>query len=232
MVTEKGCNTSGDKKECDYKNEFFAYYLDLSYPDKDGIRQRVVEAMSVIMSLLLGEDGIYSVDINKPGGGAGVASKAVDGNNSTGSDAGKIVGATAGALALLMLIMFLAKRNRDDEVSHLKFEDDDTYVNEFEGPGKGRRAHVVGEADSVMSGWTGYSMDDEYSQDDSDNGKLGHTKGDVHMCSAATCEVCERRRQQGVVFVKTNSIASTPSRPSSIPSDASRDYVAEDVVML
>ena len=232
MFTEKGCNTSSTKKECDYKNKFYAYYLSNSYPDKDGIRQRVKEAMSVIMSLLMELEGIDSVDIIKPGSGAGVASKAVDGNNSTGSDAGKIVGATAGALALLMLIMFLAKRNRDDEVSHLKFEDDDTYVDEFEGPGKGRRAHVVGEADSVMSGWSGYTMDDEYSQDDSDNGKLGHTKGDVHMCSSATCEVCERRRQQGVVFVKTNSIASTPSRPSSIPSDASRDYVAEDVVML
>ena len=190
--------------------------------------------MEVIKAELLAKDGIDAVTIVNPGGGVGIASKAVDGNSDADDDnAGTIVGAAAGALAVLLLVVFLAKRNRDDdEVSHLKFEDDDTYVNEFDSPGKDRRAHVVGETDSVMSGWTGYSIDDEYSEASDDSGKLGHRKGDVHMCSSATCEVCERRRQQGVVFVKTNSIASAPSRPSSVPSDASREYVAEDVVML
>jgi hypothetical protein len=168
--------------------------------------------------------------------------KAVDGSNAAGSEnnAGKIIGATAGALAFLLFIMFLAKRNRnDDEVSHLKFvnddvNDDETFVQEFESKARDerdRRAHVVGESDSVVSGWTGYSMDDEYSQHSDRSGRLGHTKGDVHMCSSATCEVCERKRQMGVTFVKTTT-PPTPSRPESLPSDASREYVAEDVVAL
>lgn len=163
--------------------------------------------------------------------------KAVDGSNAgdEDDDAGMIIGATAGALALLLLLMFLAKRNRkDDEVSHLKFvNDDETFVQEFESKtgNDGRRVHVIGETDSVMSGWTGYSMDDEYSQDSDRSGRLGHTKGDVHMCSSATCEVCERKRQMGVTFVKT-ATPPAPSRPESLPSDASREYVAEDVVAL
>lgn len=160
----------------------------------------------------------------------------------TATSAGTIVGATAGALALLLLLMFLAKRNKDsDEVSHLKFVDDDeTYVNEFEGKGGdsdtdsqgNRRVHVVGESDSVMSGWTGYSVDeDSIASGGDDSGKLGHHLGDVHICSSATCELCEKRRQMGVTFIKT-SAPPMPERSPSIPRDATREYVAEDVVAL
>ena len=175
-----------------------------------------------------------------------VAVSAARGDGSGSDDnvgAGTIVGATAGGLAALLLLLFLAKRKRDgsDEVSHLKFVDDDeTYVNEFEGkPGdsdsdaSNRRVHVVGESDSVMSGWTGYSVDeDSLSEGDGDrSGKLGHHMGDVHMCSSATCEICEKRRQMGVTFVKTSS-PPMPERPPLVPRNATREYVAEDVVAL
>lgn len=227
----KGSKDSGNK-DCDYINVVKTYWENYGDdPSKEAIKDRVKDALDAVIVKLLSEDGIESVSIGKV-----KVSKAISGKNDAGAaKAGSVIGATAGALALLMLLMFLVKRNRDDdEVSHLKFEDDDeTFVREFESEGseKGRRAHIIGESDSVMSGWTGYSMEDDYSRASADSGKLGHAKGDVHMCSSATCEVCERRRQQGVTFIKT-STPPTPTRPECIPIDATREYVAEDVVVL
>ena len=149
----------------------------------------------------------------------------------------------AGCLALLLIIVLLARRNRDsDEVSHLKLEDegDETFVREFEDTAttdsqyKARKAHVVGEEDSIFSGWTGYtkggagSDDGSMRQHDGFDAHLGRPHGDVHVCSSATCEVCERRRQQGLQFVPTG----TPPRPRNVPFDAEREYVADDTVEL
>ena len=144
-----------------------------------------------------------------------------------------VIGATAGGLAFLLLIVLLARRRTDaEEVSHLKLNEDgeDTFIREFETTGSNpsgdegyetRNVHVVGEADSIFSGWTGYTNHLK-SVDDSDL-----PESNVHKCSSATCEVCEARRQQGIQFVPTRG----PARPQ-IPSDASREYLADDTVEL
>jgi hypothetical protein len=164
----------------------------------------------------------------------------VDENNSVDSStrAGPYIGAAAGTLALLLLILFLVRRNQndDDESRHLKLPDDgdDTFVKEFGSDStprdyEGRDVHVVGEEDSIFSHWTGYTgrrdgVEMEY------NDRLGHVSTDVHQCASATCEVCERRRQQGVCFIATG--GNVPTRTPSLPSDASRCYVADDTVEL
>jgi hypothetical protein len=158
--------------------------------------------------------------------------------------AGPIIGAAAGALALLLLLILLVRRNRrhqdDEEVSHLKLQDDGdtTFIQELasddgtpERRYLSRGAHVVGENDSIFSDWTGYSgkrPKDGTSGRNRNNGRLGHIATDVHHCASATCEVCERQRQQGVKFVA----AGTPPRTGSLPKNASRDYSAEDTVSL
>jgi hypothetical protein len=231
-------------KTCDYFNSIWVYYQNNGNgaPNEAEIKQRVREALSVIAQAMEGHPDVDDVAVDTV-----AVSAARDGsNNGDGSttSAGTIVGATAGGLAALLLLLFLAKRKRDssDEVSHLKFvEDDETFVNEFEGKAgtdsdsdaENRRAHVIGESDSVMSGWTGYSVDEDSicSSDADRSGKLGHQMGDVHMCSSATCETCEKRRQLGVTFIKT-SAPPMPDRPPSVPRNATREYVAEDVVAL
>ena len=153
------------------------------------------------------------------------------------------IAAAAGALALLLLLVLFvrrSKRNNEDEVSHLKLEDDDgdaTFIAEMESDAgspkreyESRDIHVVGENDSVISHWTGYTkraLDDTFEEDPA-TGRLGHISTDVHHCSSATCEVCERNRQRGVTFLSTES----PSHPPSLPSDASREYAASDTVSL
>lgn len=144
-----------------------------------------------------------------------------------------VIGATAGGLAFLLLIVLLARRRTEaDEVSHLKLNEDgeDTFIREFETTGSNpsgdegyetRNVHVVGEADSIFSGWTGYTQHNK-----SGEGTDG-LESNVHKCSSATCEVCEARRQQGIQFIPTHS----PARPH-IPSDASREYLADDTVEL
>jgi hypothetical protein len=114
----------------------------------------------------------------------------------------------------------------------LKLEEDgeDTLLREYastgsypsqEGNYESRNVHVVGETDSLYSGWTGYTK----------NGRSGEDadgyNGDVHKCSSATCEVCEQRRQQGVQFIPT----SIPMR-LQLPYDTEREYIADDTVQL
>lgn len=145
---------------------------------------------------------------------------------------GPYIAAAAGTLALLLLIVLLVRRNRnDDEQSHLKLEDDadGTFVREFESDStpreyEGRDFHVVGEEDSIFSHWTGYTGKNRSIE-------VGYKdqRTDVHQCSSATCEVCERRRQEGVSFVATGRV---PSRTPSLPSNATREYAAEDTVEL
>lgn len=147
-----------------------------------------------------------------------------------------VIGASAGGLALILLIVLLVRRRQaEDEISHLKLEEDgagdDTFIRELEttasSPSRdegyeSRNVHVVGEADSIYSGWTGYTPHEH-----DENEMANNETGDVHKCSSATCEVCERRRQQGIQFIPTGS----PARPQ-IPSDASREYMADDTVEL
>jgi hypothetical protein len=73
---------------------------------------------------------------------------------------------------------------------------------------KPRKIHVVGESDSILSRSTGHSKDGGSDDVDSVLGPygagplahIGRKYGDVHVCSSATCELCEQRRQEGLQF--------------------------------
>jgi hypothetical protein len=172
--------------------------------------------------------------------------------------AGPFIGAAAGLLALLLLVLlFVRRRNRyDDEVSHLKMDenadDDDTFVREFGLGGDGgsddnsakadyntRDIHIVGEGDSVISHWTGYTArgkpsDGKYETELHNNNGVQGIATDVHQCSSATCEICARNRQAGLSFISTGAAGANDdlARNRSLPSDASREYPIEDTVEL
>lgn len=167
-----------------------------------------------------------------------------------GMKAGPFIGAATGLLAVLLLMMvFVRRRSRysQEEVSHLKLDEDaedDTYYNGSDDNSatrhqyNSRDIHIVGEGDSVISHWTGYTgrNPSNNNYEVSYKGRSGLMKGgngnsDVHQCSSATCDICVESRQAGVNFIKTGATA-LPARTHSIPSDASREYMTEDTVEL
>jgi len=165
-----------------------------------------------------------------------------------GIKAAPFIGAATGLLAVILLsVLFVRRRNRYiEEVSHLKLDDsaDDTlYEGEsFENHEYNTRdIHIVGEGDSVISHWTGYTGHGSRNKDNTyevaynnggyRDGVMRGRSADVHQCSSATCDICAESRQAGVSFIKTGN-SSIPIRNHSLPSDASREYIAEDTVML
>lgn len=171
--------------------------------------------------------------------------------------AGPFIGAATGLLALiLLLVLFVRRRNRNDieQISHLKLDesaDDNTFYNGSDGNSEGgiakheyntRDIHIVGEGDSVISHWTGYTGNvrspTQPNNYDAEYNKSSLVKGistDVHQCSSATCEICALQRQAGLNFVPTGVTDMNeclPARVPSLPSDASREYAAEDTVEL
>lgn len=223
--------------------ESFSTNVDINHSnsvDSTYLEAKIAEAFSELAALINGVNGLsfdassdVSVTDTTPG------TSGAEGQNYSVDDSvnvATVIGATAGGLALILLIVLLVRRRQEsEEVSHLKLEDegDDTFIREFDtasnpshdGAYEPRNVHVVGEADSIFSGWTGYTPHQRGEEDMA--GLNAHERGDVHMCSSATCEVCERRRQQGIQFIPTGS----PKRPQ-IPTNASRDYLAEDTVEL
>ena len=179
---------------------------------------------------------------------AGEVNGVITGNRSQaqGMKAGPFIGAATGLLAVLLLsVLFVRRRNRyDEEVSHLKLDEsaDDTL---YEGDSienheyNTRDIHIVGEGDSVVSHWTGYTGRGSRNKDNTyevayngyRDGVMRGCSADVHQCSSATCEICAESRKAGVSFIKTGN-SSIPIRNHSLPSDASREYIAEDTVML
>jgi hypothetical protein len=60
-----------------------------------------------------------------------------------------------------------------------------------------------------------------------------HPRDRVHQCSAATCEVCERRRQQGILHGDSGPCrARMPHRPERVLSSPERWCVTGDTVQL
>lgn len=208
------------------------------------IRQRLIDGLARFAKLASDNDDIDAIFVVGSGDDSGGdTAKAVRGSNAIeedeGLNAGGAVGIAAGCLAIMLLLVLLVKRRQDsDEVSHLKLEEEgeNTFIHELDTASQPsneyspRNAHVVGEEDSIFSGWTGYPTKDNSFDDQSEGveGVLGARHGDVHHCSSATCEVCEKKRQQGLKFIGTGS----PPRPVGLPSDAARDYVEEDTVEL
>jgi hypothetical protein len=203
----------------------------------------------------------FKIEEVPTGSGISAVNETVIQEQKSVTKAGPFIGAAAGLLALLLLLLlFVRRRNRhdDDEISHLKMdeEDDDTFVREFGLGGDGgsddnsakadyntRDIHIVGEGDSVISHWTGYTgrgkpADGDYETElYNKNGVQGITT-DVHQCSSATCEICARNRQAGLSFISTGAAVANDdlnddiTRNRSLPSDASREYPIEDTVEL
>lgn len=165
-----------------------------------------------------------------------------------GMRAAPFIGAATGLLAVLLLMVLFVRKRRyygQEEISHLKLDDDadnDTFYNGSDGNSdtlhqyNSRDTHIVGEGDSVISHWTGYTgrkapSVDDYEMSYNRSGLMKGSPADVHQCSSATCEICHEKRMAGVQFVKTG-ILSPASVGHSIPSDASREYMTEDTVML
>jgi len=227
------CDKAQDQCSQTFSNTVTAY----GTTDHGLVEDRVEEFLTMVGGDALlaqpGVVGISNIEVKQD-----KTNRAIDGNNALQSDgnvAAKTIGSIAAALAFILLLILLIRRNRDDDqVSHVKLEEgDETFVREFETDAsspeyKDRNAHVVGEADSIFSGWTGYTKDGADQNDQGIPGRLGHQHGDVHVCSSATCEVCEQKRREGVQFIPTG----TPPRLDGLPSGAAREYVSEDTVEL
>ena len=157
----------------------------------------------------------------------------------------------AGVLVLLFFALFVRRRNRDSySMKHHSLDDDgevledDTFFDGASSPGSvlfdpnatPRKSHIVGEEDSIFSGWTGYDMAGRNLDDSYDGPRRGGPRGvdehamtqDVHRCASATCEICELRRQAGIQFLPT-----MPSHSGdSVPENATRVYETRDTIAL
>ena len=149
-------------------------------------------------------------------------------------------------VVLIILLLLLVRRRREyyNATKHKHFigepeDETDTYIKDSDEDSleqRGRQVHVVGEADSVFSGWSDFTGGDRRSRGNTGlypedyNGSLdeSYQNQDVHQCSSATCELCESRRRAGIQFVPSK----MPSHSSTLPIDAPRHYLTEDTVQL
>lgn len=144
--------------------------------------------------------------------------------------------AIAATALLLMFLLFAAGRRRRTHVymGHKQldddFEEDDTYLKDETSNGDSPRSlsHVVDETDGSMM--SGFVISPQNLGSPYDRAPRSHTR-DVHVCSSATCDMCERRRQSGLQFVPTG-MPSHSYYSSNLPRETTRRYVSEDTVNL
>jgi hypothetical protein len=165
-----------------------------------------------------------------------------------GIGAGGFVAVAGGGLLIVLFSLLFVRQRRNDEypLKHHQLEDtmdDDTYLKDIDGqsgsssPGSvhdNQRAFIIGDEDTIMSGWsyTKNGGDDSVLQmerppNTNQYGGLGGLYGsqNVHKCSSALCDICERERQSGLQFIPS----AMPSH-TSLPADSSRDYLSSDTV--
>lgn len=180
--------------------------------------------------------------------GAVAGAQAQQTSDDEGLGAGGFVAVAGTSLLVLLFLLLFARHRRNDEylVKHHQLEDtgdDDTYLRDIDGqsdpssPGSvydNRRSYIIGDEDTIMSGWshTKNGDDDSVLQRERPphrDGGLGDLYGsqNVHKCSSATCDICERERQSGLQFIPSG----MPSH-TSLPLDLSRDYLSSDTVEL
>jgi hypothetical protein len=198
--------------------------------------------------LLRLEDAINGHQWNVPGlvkasndNGGGLSVSSIEANQAQDDDtigpAGYLTIAAAALVLLLLALMLVRRKRRDEMVKHVSLSDDETYLKDIEGDSNasgspGRLARVVGDGDSIGTGWTGDGTQCR-NLDNATNGMWSGKESrpshqDVHMCSSATCEVCERHRQSGVQFIPSGTnMAHPPLHP-----DTTREYGAHDTVTL
>jgi len=214
----------------------------------------------------LGVGDVSIVEEEEEEGASGVAAIKTADEDDKGLRAGGYVGIAVAAVALILLLLFLVGYNRrssERELKHMELDDSDYESDLDKGEGekdgdtlrlseeegdsltgtysyKPRMTHVVGEEDSIVSGWTGYSAGSPPPKDprelenhgDLTCMELGHKRrSDVHACTSATCEACEQKRQQGPMFIL--SMDDNASYTAGIsPAESNRQYVATDTVDL
>jgi hypothetical protein len=156
---------------------------------------------------------------------------------------GGFIAVAGGGLLIVLFSLLFVRQRRNDEypLKHHQLEDmgdDDTYLNDIDGRSNpsspGDRAFIVGDEDTIMSGWsyTKNGGDDSVLQMERPPNVydgLGGLYGsqNVHKCSSATCDICEHQRQSGLQFIPSG----MPSH-TSLPVDLSRDYLSSDTVDL
>lgn len=163
-----------------------------------------------------GDDKSDDGDDTRGGGPVGGIS-AAEAQEDDGMGVGGIMGILFAALALFALLaLFLRRRrrrNQDDLIKHQFFDDvgDDTFMLEGS-PNRG---------DDSMFGM--------YPEGQTEGMILGDKtmNQDVHKCSSATCELCERRRQAGLQFLPSGGPILTQSLDDSM-----RQYESENTVNL
>ena len=179
------------------------------------------------------------------GGGGGVAAIGTNRESEEGVQTGGYISISVAAALLLLMLLFVVRRRHDYDsaMKHKHFIDEfeedetETYLKDSDADShdqQDRQVHVVGEADSVFSGWSGFTgdrrRDNEGLYPDQYGGSLDDSflNQDVHKCSSATCELCEQKRRAGIQFVP----AKMPGHSSYMSTDYPRHYMMGDTVNL
>lgn len=152
------------------------------------------------------------------------------------------VGIAIAVVAVIVCALFTVRRQRRSmdpttlesmKPIHTMDEDDQDDDVDATVPVSSRKAHILGEEDSLLSGEGGSTIRSRsLAVGDADDDRHRSSSADVHKCSSATCEICERNRQSGVNFIPSSTVLLPPSRQVGMPRDATRGYVADDTVML
>jgi hypothetical protein len=147
-----------------------------------------------------------------------------------GISIGGLVAVVLAALCFIVVVIFAARRNQKKHypLKHHPLEeyDDATYLkDDFDTTSHAsRRALVFNEDDSIFSGLTSHGA--RGLDPPSSLANRPHQQ-DVHVCTSATCEVCEKRRQSSLQFIP----AVMPSQSSGSLSRP-RSFVATDTIQL
>ncbi len=182
------------------------------------------------------------------------------------SGLGISIACIAAALVAILAFLVVRRRSRENDVSYVKkdeeedFEDGsrnfdfNTVATSIPDEKFRRVAHIIGEADSQYDGdqslyGTPHRTHNTLSEEsdtscilpNAENLNRVHSSMNVHKCTSATCEICNRRKGGGVQFLSTNTLSSsglsnsfsgTKSTGSSGVVHLMRPYPTEDTVVL
>jgi hypothetical protein len=163
-------------------------------------------------------------------GPAPSAATATQQRSMEGITIGGLISVLLAALFCILVVLVAARRNQKNRypLKHHPLEeyDDSTYLRDDVDAASraSRRALVFNDEDSIFSGLT--STGARGLDPPSSLANRPHQQ-DVHVCTSATCEICEKRRQSGLQFV-----------PAVVPSNSSeslsrpRSFVATDTIQL
>jgi MYXO-CTERM domain-containing protein len=244
--------------------EAFIYYTG---GNTDDHRDRLLAAFeqAKVDGLFAGIPGfvdLSGIDVAK----GGMAFSSATGQTKSGDDGmsgGAVAGVAIAGVALVLLLLLFAWRRKSNEPraanGYLQNVDDESCfldgtstVNSSEVPlaYNTRSVHVVGEEDSIISEWTGFTprnkgveakliMNDltameKYGMNNGVRGAYGASilapeNCDVHNCTSSLCEACERSRQRGPVFIPIGEPIPVGER---LPANATRVYALKDTVDL